>query len=542
MGNKSFQDNTYLLLRNGYIADGTGKKGFTGSVLINGGMIELVTEKEVQIDCQVINCTGKVIAPGFIDFHSHNDWYLPAKDPYQFTSPFTAQGITTFITGNCGFSPFGLKKNTLFKDKVQDNLFKSAGLDLGWSSMDEYSNILKDKGMTNNIACLVGHGTSRTSIRGYDPSPLSSQEIKELLYLLEEAMDQGAKGVSLGLQYEPGIFSTMDELKEVAKLVKSKDKILTVHAKASSALSGTYPLKPFGKPHNMLAVEDMIKLAKETGVKLQFSHLIFVGAKTWKTLEDTLKLFDRAIADGVDIRFDTYSYSCGASVISVVLPEWFMAKVPGSYTNKRDLIRLRCELTLIKSLLGFGYSDIQIAYAANPELNKYNGRFLSEIAKELKKSEFETYVEFAKRSNGKARVMQYRYSNPEIVEALMKHPASIFMTDSWMENQGTQNPSSFGCFPRFLQIARERKVLSLEETVNKMTMAAAERIGIHDRGRLQDGMAADITVFDFNKVRDNTNQYETNKPPAGIEHVFINGIHVLKDGAITEKRYPGVML
>jgi N-acyl-D-amino-acid deacylase len=168
--------------------------------------------------------------------------------------------------------------------------------------------------------------------------------------------------------------------------------------------------------------------------------------------------------------------------------------------------------------------------------------FLSDISKEMGIPEFETYIEFAKRSNGKARVLQYRYSNPEIVESLMKHPSSHFMTDAWMETEGTQNPSCFGCFPRFLQIAREKKILSLEETVRKMTSANADRLDISDRGRLQEGLAADITVFDWNNIRDNTTEKHTDTPPSGIEQVFINGKHVLKNGIIMKNIKPGVMI
>ncbi|MEL7657701.1 MAG: amidohydrolase family protein, partial [Bacillota bacterium] len=446
------------------------------------------------------------------------------------------------IGGNCGFGVGGFRKNTEYTDKICNNPFKSSALEIGWSTMNEYFGMLSQKGIPVNFANLAGHGSVRTSIKGYDPSPMTREEMEELLELLCEAMDDGAKGVSIGLQYEPGIFSTMDELKEVAKLVKKRNKILTTHSKASSALSGTYPIKPFGTPHNILALKDMIDLAKETGVRLQYSHLIFVGEKTWKTCDETMNILDKAISEGVDIKFDTYAYTCGASIISVILPEWFMAKVPKAYDSKADLKRLQMELGVIKGLLGFGYEDIQIAYIDHPELMKYNGRFISDIADELNLSMFDTFMLFVKSSNGKARVMQYRYANQHIIEKLMKHPASIFMTDAWVERGGAQNPACYGCFPRFLQIAREKKFLSLEETVYKMTKAAADRFEITDRGVLKKGCAADITVFDWNSVRDNTNSMNTDASPTGVEHVFINGCWVLKDGYINDKQRAGELL
>ncbi|MDF2985541.1 MAG: N-acyl-D-amino-acid deacylase [Eubacterium sp.] len=535
--------NQRMLLKNGFIVDGTGSEGRTGNLLIEGGLIRELSEKDIYADCETVDCSGKVISPGFIDFHSHNDWFLPSENADSFTAPFTKQGITTFFGGNCGFSAAGFRKNSRFVDKILENPFRSSGISIQWSSMKEYFDKLSEPGISNNFANLAGHGCVRTSIKGYDPAPLSKDEMNELLMLLEEAMDQGAKGVSLGLQYEPGIFSTMDEIREVAKLVKRKDKLLTVHSRASSAVSGAYPIKPFfGQPHNILALEEMINIAKETGVRLQYSHLLFVGEKTWKTFDKTMAVIDKAISDGVDIKFDTYAYSCGASVISVILPGWFMAKVPQAYENKNDILRLKFELTVIENLLGFGFGDIQISYIDHPELTKYIGRFISDIAKEWDRTPFETYLEFAKKSNGKARVMQYKYSNSKMIEEFMKHPACLFMTDAWVETNGAQNQACFGCFPKFLQMVREKKIITLEEAIYKMTFAAAKRADIKDRGVLKTGMAADITVFDRDNIRDNTSQTETDKAPSGINHVFVNGVHVLKNGELLEGLHPGVIL
>lgn len=531
-----------VLLKNGYIVDGTGKKGWGGSLLISDGHIKEMTENEIKADCEVIDCRGKVIAPGFIDAHSHNDWYLPLDDAEFFTAPFIKQGITTFIGGNCGFGVGGIQENTKYMDQICNNPFKSSGLEIKWSTMSDYFNMLSKNRIPVNFANLAGHGTARTSIKGYDPSPLTKEEMKELLKLLDKAMDDGAKGVSIGLQYEPGIFSTMEELREVAKIVKKRNKILTTHAKASSALSGTFPIKPFGKPHNVLALKEMINLSKETGVRLQFSHLIFVGEKTWNTFDETMSIMDKAISEGVDIKFDIYAYTCGASIISVILPEWFMAKVPKAYESKADLTRLQIELSAIKKLLGFGYEDIQIAYIDHPELKVFNGRFITDIAGELDLSLFETFMLFVKSSNGKARVMQYKFGNQHILEELMKHPASIFMTDAWVERGGVQNPACYGCFPRFLQLANEKEVLTLEETVYKMTKAAADRFEIKDRGMLKKGYAADITVFDWNLVRDNNSLIKTDAPPTGIEQVYINGNWVLRDGEPYERERSGKVL
>ena len=526
-----------VLLKNGLIVDGTGKKPFYGDLLIGGERIETVTPADLIFSGKTIDCTGRVIAPGFIDAHSHMDWVLPVRGHPELKTPFTAQGVTTFVAGNCGHGVASFKRNSEYRDMLEN---RTKGLfELTWNTMEEYFSYLRRKGITHNIANLAGHGSTRMSIRGYKPTPMSREEMEEMLSLFEEAMDQGAYGVSLGLQYEPGIFATLEELKEVARLIKKKDKIMTSHMRAYSSLSGTYPLKPFGRPHNLLAIEDMLTIARETGVKMQLSHLIFVGEDTWDTCDEALELIDRAIRDGIDVKFDTYAYHCGTSVINVFFPEWFLANVPANFDDTWAVVKLRAQLELIVLLLGFGYEDIQITYANHPELNKYNGMFLKDIAKERGMSQFDNFLDFARKSEGRARVLNHRYSNLDNVKALMSHPASLFMTDATVALEGAQNPACYGNFPRFLQYARNFRLLSLEDVVYKMTGASAERFGIPKRGILKDGFFADITVFDWEKVKDNNTPTETNRAPTGIEAVFINGKQVLKGGRVNGRILAG---
>ncbi len=529
-----------ILLKNGLIVDGSGKKAFRGDLLINGDKIDLITPHSVAFSGKTIDCTGKVISPGFIDAHSHMDRLMPAQEYPQLSTCFTEQGVTTFVAGNCGFGMGGFKKNSPHMDMLKKRTGKL--YDLKWRTMDEYFSHLKSIGVTHNMATLAGHGTTRTSIRGFKADPMSKDEMKEMLYLLEEAMDHGACGVSFGLQYEPGIFATMDEMKAIAHLVKKKDKVVTSHMKAYSKVSGTYPLKFFGRPHNLLAIDDMIALTKETGVRMQLSHLIFVGARTWDTCGDALTLVDGARKSGLDIMFDTYAYHCGTSVINVFMPEWFLAEVPHVYNDTWKMLKLRAELEFIVYALGFGYQDIQIINANNPELNKYNGMFLKEIAAQRGMSQFDNFIDFARKSNGIAKVLNHRYSSPDNVHTMMQHPASLFMTDATPYLKGAQNPGSYGNFPLFLQYARDRGLLSLEEAIHKMTGASAVRFNLKKRGLLQKGYFADITVFDWGEVRDNNTSTRTDMCPSGMEAVFINGKQVLKNGKAQGNPKAGVLI
>ena len=226
----------------------------------------------IDTDAAVLDCSGKVIAPGFIDAHSHMDLVLALADHAARLSSFAAQGCTTFVGGNCGFGTSGFLKDSPFQDQLSSALLPE--LKVSWNTLSQYQARLRKQGMSHNLSVLAGHGTTRVSICGMKAAPLEEKELSTLLGLLEEALDQGAAGISLGLQYAPGIFAPMEEIDAVARLAQSKDKVLAVHGRAYSCLSGDYPLDPSGLPHNILALEEMIGVARRTGVRLEYSHLI----------------------------------------------------------------------------------------------------------------------------------------------------------------------------------------------------------------------------------------------------------------------------
>jgi len=521
---------TKILLKNGTIVDGTGALSYTGDILIEGDSIKEVSSNPIDINCETLDCSGKVISPGFIDMHSHNDWFMPSAENHNFFSPFLEQGITTFVGGNCGYGAAGFKKDTEHLDLLENNLFKAGHKGISWRSLEEYFQHIEKKAMPQNMAILAGHGTARTSVRGYDASPLKTNEEKEILYLLEESLDNGARGVSFGMGYAPDIFMTFEEQKKVAQLVKRKNGIITSHVKAFSSISGAYPLKPFGTAHNLLALKEMLDLARETGVSMHISHLIFVGQRTWKTLDKAMKMIDGAIAEGLDIHFDTYAHHCGATVITGILPDWFMAQVPEAYNNKKLLKKARNLMKLSFKLLGFNDSDMQVAAANYPEYDQYNGMFIRDIAEKRKEKYFETYINMAKGSDSTARLLMHKYSNRDVILELMKHINCHFMTDAWIEPEGLQNPGAYGSMPRFLQLARETNVISLEETIHKLTGKNAQQAKITDRGFLKKGMAADVVVFDWKEIADNTSIEKSDARPTGIDFVFINGHRVLNNG------------
>jgi N-acyl-D-amino-acid deacylase len=511
-----------VLLKNGLIVDGTGAKGFIGDLLIQGSQIREVSPQPIAFAGETLDCTGKVISPGFIDAHSHMDRTLAYSGHEDLKNPFTAQGCTTFVAGNCGSSVGSLRRDNPYLSQI--TLFEKFPQPVTWDSMEGYFSHLEQIGLSHNLVMLTGHGNQWITLRGRNPDPFSPEEKKAIFHRLEEALDQGAAGVSFGLQYEPDIFCPLEQIKEVARLVKKKNKILTVHGRAYSKISGVYQDRE--TPHNVLALREMIEVAQETGVRLQYSHLMFAGTKSFPSYAECLETIEKAIAKGVDVMTDTYSYHCGYSVINVILPAWFLANLQANYHNPEAVERVERGLNRMPDHIGFGFDDIQIMYADHPELRKYDGWFLSEIAKDLGLSPGKTTLLLSEKTKSRTHILNHHYSDMEIIDALIRNPACLFMTDSTVSPSGLQNPASFGSFALVLQYARDRRLVSLEEVVHRMTGATAERFNLKGRGFLKKGFAADITVFDWDQVRDNNTITQTDQAPSGIEAVFINGCQV----------------
>jgi N-acyl-D-amino-acid deacylase len=523
-------------LKNGMIIDGSGDSSYPGSVIFENDRITdiLPGEKNVDFDGNTIDCAGWAIAPGFIDAHSHNDWFAALEDPVPYFKTFAEQGVTTQVTGNCGFSPFGYEADTNYKSLIGGGLFE---MDEGPGDYSTFAGWrgAAEKRVPLNIIPLQGHGTVRIGLSGYANRALSEKEISQCRVKIEESFDQGAAGLSFGLMYEPDRYAPPRELEEAAKITVKRGGILTVHARAFSASSTSYSPPVGGEPHNIRALKEMIELARKTGVKLQYSHLIFVGKSTWKTADKCLELIDRARSEGIDISYDLYSMTFGVSVITVVLPNWYLSLSREKRNAWGTKIRLAFETGLAKRSVGFDFEDIQVAWAGE-EGKGISGKRISEIAAEWRVGELNAYLRVVEMSREKGRVNMYRYYNEDIILKLMRHEPSLFMTDAWIEKNGVQNAAAYSSFPKFLQIAREEKTIAMEKAVRKMSGAVAERFCISGRGTLKAGNYADITVFDPKRIGPRDSLPER---PAGIEHVFVNGVHVVKQGLANESLLTG---
>lgn len=515
------------LFKNALIYDGTGIEAFKGDILVeNDKIVQVKDGIQAEEGWEVIDLEGLSVSPGFIDAHSHNDWFAIKNNPQKYFEPFIRQGITSFVTGNCGLSAIGFESESQHVDKIGGGLFSYADTTGKYPTVSEFFSAI-DRNTPCNIAVLAGHCTARASVAGYENRPLSESERKKMLGIMENALKEGACGLSLGLMYEPGIYAGIDELKDVAKLCEKYDRPMTVHPRACSAVSMTYPL--LGRPHLLRALDELVEIASGSRMKLHYSHAIFVGRRSFRCKDELLDILHRLKDNGVDMGFDIYSELLGVSVITVVLPAWYQALSPTQKRHWFNKLKLSILIRATIILLGFGWDDIQIAYIG-PGYERYEGKSVAQIAKEMGKSCLDAYLDLCEMSDFKGRINMGPYSTPEIVSELSKDDSCLYMTDAWVEDYGIQNPAIYACFPKFLKFSLCGTGDTMPNTIRKMTGAVAERFSIKDRGQIKPGFYADLTVFDEDKLRNGqTDQQQS----FGIEKVYVNGIKVL-DGDILD--------
>lgn len=516
-----------ILLKNAKVYDGTGAAAMNGDVLVDNDRIAQVgAELPVDGADQVIDLQGLSLAPGFIDAHSHNDWFALRSDPLTWFDPFIRQGITTFVTGNCGISTVGFDKDCPHMDIIGAGLF-------GFGDAREHSGSLKayfeaaDNAMPCNMAVLAGHCTSRAAVSGSVNRPLTEEEETRMLALMEEALQQGAAGISLGLMYDPGLFAQKEELKKVAALCAKYDRPLTVHPRANSAVSMSYP-ELLGRSHLLRAVDELKEIALETKCKLHYSHAIFVGRRSFKDKAEFLQIMNSLREAGVDAMFDIYNELLGVSVITVILPAWYQAMSIEERRKPLNRLKLTVLVYATSLLLGFGFKDIQVAYIGKG-FEKYEGKSVHDIAKAEGMNDLDAYLMLCEKSDFKGRVNMGPYTTPEIISDFEHNENCLYMTDAWVEEFSVQNPAIYDCFPKFLRDALNGTGDTLENTIRRMTGATADRFQLSDRGYIRPGCFADLTVFDEKEIKAAQPDQEKS---FGIKQVFINGRQVLSEGTL----------
>jgi len=539
-----------LVITNGIVIDGSGRPRFRADLGIRDGRIVAITPGERLSGQQTLDAAGLIVAPGFIDVHSHSDWILPLPDHDQILAPLLLQGVTTLVTGNCGFSPAPVTEGSIPLLDTFSEMLRERTFPYRWRSMAEFLDVLEHDGLLLNAAFLVGHGALRYAVMGARADSAASptpEEIDVLRHLTRQALREGAFGFSAGLAYAPGVFAHNQELLALLQVVAEEGGVFTVHGRAYTWVSPFYTPLVGGTAHNVRSTRELLALARQAGVRLQLSHLIFVGRHTWRTHRTVLRDIERAVAEGVDVAFDAFPYTVGNSTVNVIFPGWFLDGFEEKVNDAGALRRLKREINLLRWMLGLDYGDLTLLWGRVPELAAVEGLDFAAIARRLQMPKFEAYLHVARVSEGQARILLGTYSGDgereDALRAVLAHPLCAFMTDTILTWRGKHNPASFGTFPRVLgRYSRELGLFPLEEAVRRMTSFPAERIGLAEVGRIAAGYWADLVLFDPEAVADHTTPERPDAPPTGIRVVLISGQVVAREGRVVSSQRWGRVL
>lgn len=517
-----------VLLSDALVVDGTGSEPFVGHVGIRGDSIDFVAPigADVPAAAATIDCAGLVLTPGFIDVHTHSDVSL-LLDPS--ASSKLAQGVTTEVVGNCGFSPFPVapQRRRQLEEFVQG--LGAPRFDADWNDFDGYAHAVNAAGPVMNLAPLLGHGALRIAAAGTADVRVGPELLDEMATTLRENLEQGAFGLSTGLTYVPSMFAAMEEICELAAVVRQQNRLYATHSRASSSPFGTF--------------DEAFEVGRRTGVRVQFSHVALNDPVTWGRAGDVIKRFTAARAAGVDVRYDVYPYDASASSLTQYLPGWLQEQ---GEDGLREMLgdperRERAREELSHGLYGgiaWDWKRVVISLAG-PGDQHLEGASVADAAAERGVSPEELCLELCARHGNRVQVVLFYRQESDVAEFLA-HPLAIVGSDGTampVSAPGRPHPRSFGAHARLLQrYVRERKVLTLADAVHKSTLAAAERLGLRHRGRVAVGCRADLAVFDLGQVRENATWTNPCRLSEGVQHVWVNGEQVLADGRLTGVR------
>lgn len=496
-----------VLIVGGRVVDGTGAPWFRADIGIRGDRIEAVGPLEDARARLRLDARGLVVAPGFIDIHTHarrGIFHTPTAENY------VRQGVTTLIEGQDGSSP----------------------LPLG-----DFLRRVEALPPAVNFGMLAGQGTIREQIMGRENRRATAEEVERMKQLVREAMKDGAFGLSTGLFYVPGNYTPTEEIIELAREAGRFGGIHISHMRDEAA-------------GILESVRETIRIGEEGGLPTQLTHHKIIGAKNWGLSRETLRLVEEARARGVDVTIDQYPYTASSTATSALIPQWAQAGGRKAMLARlRDpALRAKIRAEVVSRIVhdrGGGHpKNVVLAQCAfDPALA---GRNLAELTEKrgrqaTAENAAEVLLEIEERGGCQA---VYHAIAEEDVERILRSPYTMIASDGEIPvfGEGAPHPRSYGTFARVLaRYVRERRVLSLEEAVRKMTSLPAARLGLGDRGLIRPGMYADIAVFDPEKVQDRATFSQPHQYAEGFRHVLVNGKPVLLDGRITGER-PGRVL
>jgi len=520
-----------LILKGGTVIDGTGHVGYQADVAVKDGKIAAV---EFSIDPglakETVEIAGLAVTPGFIDIHSHSDVQFISDNRCQAK---LFQGVTSELTGNCGISPFPMTEG-MKKMLAGSSLTGTA--DRVACSLEEFAEEAYKHGdkMCTNLLPLVGHGTLRAGVIGYEDRKPDEEEFRLMRKHLAADMKTGAWGMSLGLGYTPGISADGEELCKLSEEVAPYGGIITSHMRNQ----GT------GTPESL---EEMFDICRRSGAHVHIAHFKASGKACHGKAPEWVSIVHRAQAEGIDVTADIYPYTAASSDITNSFPKWSLM---GGKKRALEAITGAEKARLMKDLeekFPDGESAEKLLLVqtcgSHPDVE---GKTLEAVSRAWKMSRVETLMKLALDSHAEAECINF-WGTEEDVEYMLRQNDFAIGSDGICyplereKNAGIPHPRNFGTFPRFLRLARERNLCSPETAVRRITGQSADYIGLTDRGYIRKGLVADLTVLNMETVTDRATYTDPFQKPEGIVHVIVDGRFAIRDGVQTEER-PGQIL
>jgi N-acyl-D-amino-acid deacylase len=511
-----------ILITGGHVIDGSGLPWFRADVGIRGDRIAAVGPLAQAEAALRLDASGKVVAPGFIDAHVHGDLMLLA-DPYHESA--IRQGVTTYLLGQDGVAMAPASPATLdYLRRYTAGFSGTPELTQRWSSLAEYLACF-DRACAVNVACLIPNGNLRLEVMGLETRPPTADELRRMGRMVREGMEQGAVGLSTGMDYIPSRYADTDELIALCRAMAADAGVYVTHMRRydPEGLAGS--------------LDEVFRIGREAGVPVHVSHFN-------SRADLALPRVDAARAAGVDVTYDLYCYLAGSSILAMnaLPPAVQEGGIEATLRRLRDpaeRARLRTWFTAPRVPLG----PVRLSFVAAPEYRQYEGQTLEQAARAAgqggRPEEIGEFVCDVLVASGMAVgcVVAHRQRTEEDVRGLIRHPAMMAGSDG-IYTGGFPHPRGCGCFARYLGYYVREGVWTLEQAVQHLSAHAARRFGLRDRGLLRAGMAADVVVFDPERVADRSTYADGRRLAEGVEHVLVNGEVVLQAGTRT-RALPG---
>ncbi len=515
------------LIRGGTVLDGTGAPGRPADVALEGDRVVSVAPGLAAEARRVVDATGCFVTPGFIDMHAHSDFSLlqvPSAESK------IRQGVTTEVTGMCGFSPAPAPAGGgLLREWAA---FLAPGLVWSWTGFGSWLDRLRAAGLSVNVVPVVGHGALRIGAMGFARRPPSGAEAQRMADLLRESLDAGAFGLSTGLIYAPGAFSETDELVALARVLAERPgRLYCSHVRGEG-------------PTLERALAEALAIGEGAGVPVQISHLKVAGRANWPRMEAAIRLLDEARARGVEAAADMYPYTAGSTTLASLLPPWvhegglaaLLRRLADSATRERIVREGRTPEGEWRGPNGpTPWEAVLIAEC--PAAPAAEGRTVAELAAARGHGPEDTMLALLVQAAGRVSMIHHLMSEPNVARVL-QHPHVTIGSDNLGlcagpegTHPGKPHPRQHGCFARVLgTCVREQRLLTWEDAVRKMTGQAAATLRLRNRGVLRPGAAADVVVFDPATVADRATYQDPHRYPVGVPWVWVNGGALVEDG------------